>query len=124
VFGWQRPCYLLGEGYVKTFKELMEGTEWDNYGTGNYEKCADCMVHCGYEATAITDTLKNPLKAMITGLRGVRTDGEMAPDIPLDRQRPAQYVFSRHVEQKLAEINENPENAGKKKVRTKEATAA
>ena len=53
VFGWQRPCYLLGEGYAKTFKELMEDTNWDNYGTGNYEKCADCMVHSGYEATAV-----------------------------------------------------------------------
>jgi hopanoid biosynthesis associated radical SAM protein HpnH len=42
-FGWQRPCYLLGEGYAKTFKELMEETDWDAYGTGNYEKCADCM---------------------------------------------------------------------------------
>ena len=50
IFGWQRPCYLLGEGYAKTFKELMEDTDWDAYGTGNYEKCADCMVHCGYEA--------------------------------------------------------------------------
>ena len=50
-FGWQRPCYLLGEGYAKTFKELMETTDWDRYGTGNYEKCADCMVHSGYEAT-------------------------------------------------------------------------
>jgi len=46
-FGWQRPCYLLGEGYAKTFKELMETTDWDRYGTGNYEKCADCMVHSG-----------------------------------------------------------------------------
>ena len=55
VFGWQRPCYLLGEGYTKTFKELMEDTEWEKYGTGNYEKCADCMVHCGYEASAVTD---------------------------------------------------------------------
>ena len=45
VFGWQRPCYLLGEGYAKTFKELMDETDWDSYGTGNYEKCADCMVH-------------------------------------------------------------------------------
>ena len=45
VFGWQKPCYLLGEGYAKTFKELMESTDWDAYGTGNYEKCADCMVH-------------------------------------------------------------------------------
>ncbi len=47
VFGWQKPCYLLGEGYVKTFKELMDDTEWDDYGVGNYEKCANCMVHCG-----------------------------------------------------------------------------
>ena len=53
VFGWQKPCYLLGEGYAKTFKELMEDTDWDKYGTGNYEKCADCMVHCGFEATAV-----------------------------------------------------------------------
>ena len=45
VFGWQKPCYLLGEGYAKTFNELMETTDWDAYGTGNYEKCADCMVH-------------------------------------------------------------------------------
>ncbi len=53
VFGWQRPCYLLGEGYAKSFKELMEETDWDAYGVGNYEKCADCMVHSGFEATAV-----------------------------------------------------------------------
>ena len=53
VFGWQKPCYLLGEGYTKTFKELMDDTDWDAYGTGNYEKCADCMVHSGFEATAV-----------------------------------------------------------------------
>jgi hopanoid biosynthesis associated radical SAM protein HpnH len=104
VFGWQRPCYLLGEGYAKSFKELMEGTNWDAYGTGNYEKCADCMVHSGYEATAIQDTLKNPFKALAVTLRGVKTDGDMAPEINLENQRPAQYVFSRHVEQKLTEI--------------------
>jgi hopanoid biosynthesis associated radical SAM protein HpnH len=104
VFGWQRPCYLLGEGYAKTFKELMEDTNWDAYGTGNYEKCADCMVHSGYEATAIQDTLKHPLKALAATVRGIKTDGEMAPEISLKSQRPAQYVFSRHVEQKLAEI--------------------
>jgi hopanoid biosynthesis associated radical SAM protein HpnH len=56
VFGWQRPCYLLQDGYVKTFRELMEGTAWDRYGTGRNEKCADCMVHCGYEASAVEDT--------------------------------------------------------------------
>ncbi|MEE3624609.1 adenosyl-hopene transferase HpnH [Nitrospirillum sp. BR 11752] len=103
-FGWQRPCYLLGEGYAKTFKELMEDTDWDKYGTGNYEKCADCMVHCGYEATAVTDTLTNPLKAAWVGLRGVKTTGDMAPEISLANQRPAEFVFSRHVEKALADI--------------------
>ena len=56
VFGWQKPCYLLGEGYAETFQELMETTEWEKYGTGRNEKCADCMVHCGYEASAVDDT--------------------------------------------------------------------
>ena len=64
VFGWQRPCYLLGEGYAKTFKELMETTDWDHYGIGNYEKCADCMVHCGFEASAVADAVSHPLKAL------------------------------------------------------------
>jgi hopanoid biosynthesis associated radical SAM protein HpnH len=106
VFGWQRPCYLLGEGYAKTFRELMEETDWDSYGTGNYEKCADCMVHSGYEATAVKDAISHPLKTLAVSLRGARTQGPMAPEIPLDRQRPAEYVFSRHVELKLAEIGE------------------
>ncbi len=56
VFGWQKPCYLLQEGYAKTFRELMESTAWEQYGTGRNEKCADCMVHCGYEASAVEDT--------------------------------------------------------------------
>jgi len=104
VFGWQRPCYLIGEGYAKSFRELMEGTDWDAYGTGNYEKCANCMVHSGYEATAVTDAVRHPLKALAVSLRGVRTDGPMAPEIPLSKQRPAQYVFSRHVEEERARI--------------------
>ena len=104
IFGWQRPCYLLGEGYAKTFRELMEETDWDAYGTGNYEKCADCMVHSGYEASAVQDAVAHPLKAMGVALRGPKTEGPMVPDIRLDRQRPAQYVFSQHVEQKLDEI--------------------
>ncbi|HUH83940.1 MAG TPA: adenosyl-hopene transferase HpnH [Stellaceae bacterium] len=103
-FGWQRPCYLLGEGYAKTFKELMEETDWDRYGTGNYEKCADCMVHSGFEATAVVDAVKDPVKALGVALRGVRTEGEMAPEIPLDRQRPAEYVFSRHVEEAMERL--------------------
>jgi hopanoid biosynthesis associated radical SAM protein HpnH len=104
VFGWQRPCYLLGEGYTRTFKELMEETDWAAYGTGNYEKCANCMVHSGYEATAVRDTIARPLTAFKVALKGVRTEGAMAPDIALDKQRPAQYVYSQHVEIKLAEI--------------------
>jgi hopanoid biosynthesis associated radical SAM protein HpnH len=104
VFGWQKPCYLLGEGYVKTFKELMEGTEWEKYGVGNYEKCANCMVHCGFEGTAVTDSVKKPWKLIPLQVRGVKTEGPMAPDISLANQRPAEFVFSRHVEHKLTEI--------------------
>ena len=104
VFGWQRPCYLLGEGYAETFKELMEETNWDSYGVGNYEKCANCMVHSGFEASAVVDSVKHPLKALGVTMRGVRTDGPMAKDIPLDKQRPAKFVFSRHVEHRLEAI--------------------
>ena len=72
LFGWQKPCYLLQEGYVDTFQELMDQTDWDQYGhaSGN-PKCTDCMVHCGYEASAVDHTFSNfgglwgTLKAMI-----------------------------------------------------------
>jgi hopanoid biosynthesis associated radical SAM protein HpnH len=59
VLGWQKPCYLLNEGYYQTFQELLDNTEWDNYGraSGN-PKCANCMVHCGYEPTAAVDALQ------------------------------------------------------------------
>ncbi len=59
VLGWQKPCYLLNEGHYTTFNELMEKTEWNKYGraSGN-PKCADCMVHCGYEPTAATDAMQ------------------------------------------------------------------
>lgn len=103
VFGWQKPCYLVGEGYVKTFKELMDTTEWDSYGTGKYEKCANCMVHCGYEPTAVADTVKHPLKALKVFMRGVDTEGPMAPDIDLSNQRPADYVFEEHVSEAMKE---------------------
>jgi hypothetical protein len=111
VFGWQRPCYLLGEGYAATFKELMDSTDWDKYGVGNYEKCADCMVHSGFEASAVTDAMSHPLKVLKVAVMGVRTDGPMAPDIALDKQRPAEFTFSRHVETKLAEIAVNETRA-------------
>jgi hopanoid biosynthesis associated radical SAM protein HpnH len=83
VFGWQKPCYLLvGEGYASTFDELINDTEWDKYGTGVNPKCADCMVHCGYEATAVDDTFNNPLKALKVFLAGPKTQGDLAPEVP------------------------------------------
>ena len=93
IFGWQKPCYLLSEGYAKSFKELMETTDWNSYGTGKYEKCADCMVHCGYEATAVADTLANPLKALRVWIQGVNTEKSMAPEISLKNQRKAEFIF-------------------------------
>ena len=69
VFGWQRPCYLLGEGYAQTFKELMKETDWDSYGVGNYEKCSNCMVHCGFEATAVSDSFRHPRRATMALVR-------------------------------------------------------
>ena len=93
IFGWQRPCYLLSEGYADSFDALMRETRWDDYGTGRYEKCANCMVHCGYEATAVTDVTSHPLKALGVFLKGIETEKPMAPEIPLDNQRPAEFVF-------------------------------
>ena len=60
IFGWQKPCYLLQDGYADTFKELMETTSWASYGTesGN-AKCANCMVHSGYEASAVDHTFNS-----------------------------------------------------------------
>ena len=81
VFGWQKPCYLLvDEGYAPTFQALMAETDWEAYGTGRHPKCADCMVHCGYEPTAVEDTLMHPLRALGVALKGPRTTGSMAPD--------------------------------------------
>ncbi|HUC73598.1 MAG TPA: DUF3463 domain-containing protein, partial [Stellaceae bacterium] len=91
------------------FKQLMEETDWGSYGTGNYEKCADCMVHSGYEATAVVDSIRHPLKALGSAMLGVRTEGEMAPEIPLDRQRPAEYVLSQHAAEAMARLSRRDE---------------
>jgi hopanoid biosynthesis associated radical SAM protein HpnH len=71
VFGWQRPCYLLQEGYATSFKELMETTDWDRYGckSGN-SKCANCMVHSGWEATAVNDHFARPGASLVNALSG------------------------------------------------------
>ncbi len=80
VFGWQRPCYLLADaGYAASFRELMEATRWEDYGTGRNPRCGDCMAHCGYEPTAVNDTVAHPLKALGVFLRGPRTEGPRAP---------------------------------------------
>jgi hypothetical protein len=62
------------------------------------------MAHCGYEPTAAEATFSQPWQALKVALRGLRTEGPMAPEIPLDKQRPAEFVFSRHVEHELTEI--------------------
>ena len=81
IFGWQKPCYLLEEeGYAGSYQELMDDTPWHKYGTGRHPKCENCMVHCGYEGTAVADTYYNPLKALGVAIRGPRTEGEMAPE--------------------------------------------
>ena len=106
VFGWQRPCYLLSEGYAPSFAALMNDTDWDAYGTGNYEKCADCMAHCGYEASAVADMVARPWKALRVALGGIRTDGDMAPEIALDGARPAEFVFEDLVSQELRRLDD------------------
>ncbi len=90
VFGWQKPCYLLvDEGYAPTFKALMEETKWENYGTGANPKCDNCMAHCGYEGTAINDTFARPWVALKVALRGPKTSGPMAPELPITYDRNA-----------------------------------
>ena len=64
------------------------------------------MVHCGYEPTAAEDSVKNPLKALKVALRGPKTDGDMIPDIPLNNQRSAEYIFEKQVKESLVKIRE------------------
>jgi hopanoid biosynthesis associated radical SAM protein HpnH len=79
--GWQRPCYLIGDGYAPSFRALMEETCWERYGTGNHPSCADCMAHCGYEASAVLDAVRHPWRALGAARRGARRNGAHgAPD--------------------------------------------
>jgi hopanoid biosynthesis associated radical SAM protein HpnH len=91
VFGWQKPCYLLGEGHAPSFRELMDATQWERYGTGKHEKCANCMAHCGYEPTAVDAAISHPLANLWRTWRGPRTDGPMAPEpAPTGAPHPAE----------------------------------
>jgi hopanoid biosynthesis associated radical SAM protein HpnH len=68
LFGWQRPCYLMADGYVSTYKELIETTDWEAYGRGRDPRCDNCMAHCGYEPTAVlasTRSVKQSLRAVL-----------------------------------------------------------
>ncbi|OPC84491.1 hopanoid biosynthesis associated radical SAM protein HpnH [Embleya scabrispora] len=70
LLGWQQPCYLMGDGYVQSYKELLTDTEWENYGRGKDPRCDNCMAHCGYEPTAVLATmgsLKESLRAVVSG---------------------------------------------------------
>ncbi|MEM6487738.1 MAG: adenosyl-hopene transferase HpnH [Pseudomonadota bacterium] len=104
VFGWQKPCYLLGEGYAQSYQELMETTDWDTYGTGNYEKCADCMAHCGYEPTAANVAFANPWRMLKLAWTGLRTEGPMADEIDLSQARRAEEHHERIVAEEMSKI--------------------
>jgi hopanoid biosynthesis associated radical SAM protein HpnH len=68
LFGWQRPCYLMADGYASTYKELVESTDWSKYGRGRDPRCDNCMAHCGYEPTAVLETtssIKQSVRAML-----------------------------------------------------------
>jgi hopanoid biosynthesis associated radical SAM protein HpnH len=66
IYGWQRPCYLMADGYTETYKELLETTDWEKYGRGRDPRCENCMAHCGYEPTAVmatTGSMRESLRA-------------------------------------------------------------
>jgi hopanoid biosynthesis associated radical SAM protein HpnH len=68
VLGWQRPCYLMADGYAETYRELIDTTDWDAYGRGKDERCANCMAHCGYEPTSVIasmGSLRESLRALV-----------------------------------------------------------
>jgi hopanoid biosynthesis associated radical SAM protein HpnH len=69
LFGWQRPCYLMSDGYAETYKELVETTDWSSYGRGRDPRCENCMAACGYEPTAVLQTarsLRQSLRALLS----------------------------------------------------------
>ncbi|MFJ3304267.1 adenosyl-hopene transferase HpnH [Streptomyces sp. NPDC086549] len=75
LFGWQKPCYLMSDGYVPTYRQLLEETDWDAYGRGKDPRCANCMAHCGYEPTAVLATMGS-LKESLRAARETMTSGK------------------------------------------------
>lgn len=89
VFGWQKPCYLLQEGYVETFKELIDTVKWENYGQASANpSCANCMVHCGHEPTAVDHTFGSwsgflgTVKATLFGVKVPQPESIERPRMP------------------------------------------
>jgi hopanoid biosynthesis associated radical SAM protein HpnH len=74
IFGWQRPCYLMSDApYAKTYRELVDETDWSRYGRGRHPKCANCMAHCGYEPSAVlatTQSVRESARAALSALAG------------------------------------------------------
>ncbi|MCH8046857.1 MAG: adenosyl-hopene transferase HpnH [Planctomycetes bacterium] len=106
VFGWQKPCYLLDEGYADSFAELLSETDWHNYGhaSGN-PKCRDCLVHCGHEPTAVMQTFGS-LKAMLTTVRLMLIG-------PKREAPPAELPTTESVPREVFEIAETWQSAEK-----------
>ncbi len=125
VLGWQRPCYLIADGYAPTFRALMEETDWDRYGPGRNGLCSQCMLHSGFEATAVNDTLAHPLQAFSVFLKGPRTDGPYAPDPTEDLPAIQGNEGSLDSAERMADPARHPKGGGKVRggKRIKSATA-
>lgn len=79
IFGWQSPCYLLDDEVLPSFQEVMDRTPWDRYGVGNDPRCAHCMVHSGYEATAVLESVLNPFETLKASVRGLHPRDLLRP---------------------------------------------
>ncbi len=102
MFGWQKPCYLLQDGYAKTYKEYIAETDWDNYGhaSGN-EECANCMVHCGFEPSAVDNTFGS-LKGFLSTVYLTLTNGGWGNGNPPAPTAPATTAKAKESEKETA----------------------
>ena len=106
IFGWQKPCYLLQDGYAETFGELMATTEWANYGTGSGNpQCANCMVHSGYEASGVDYTFSS-LKGLLATAKATLFTKNTDEEALLLLSEPAKPV---HAYNPLVQIEGSPE---------------
>ncbi|MBI1368897.1 MAG: adenosyl-hopene transferase HpnH [Planctomycetes bacterium] len=118
IFGWQKPCYLIQDGYVDTFKELIEGTDWDNYGRASGNKaCQQCMVHCGYEPSAVDHTFSSfggmwaTVKAMIFNAYANPAAEERLAEEATKQHGPLAHLAHITIDGKPVRINEPAESA-------------